>query len=481
MAGLIRAVRCFNTATLPLALLLSLTACTIPSRIDSIIVNDAIATGVSGDVKLFRGDEVLDTAAGTAIEIGDRIVTGANAKAVLLLENGQVEVVLLEDTEVRISSLFLAFGEIYVRIKDNFSGVFEVPSVDVVASPEGTEFVVKVPRAGESGVVYQCVVLEGRVRVRPATSQAWRPVLLNAKEEVTLTSAGQSRQRTLNRRDYNAWIKRVNEVEALYRPNAAQLIVPDAVGLTAAVAGNLLRSHNLTVGTVEPEVTGKVQIGQVARLVPGAGERVSASQKVDLFVEAEPTNVPRVTGMTLEDAKRSLRRARLSDGNVSERITGDVKAGLVQDQQPNANERVPVGSTVDLWVEAESVKVPSVINQTESRARELLRNAQLRVGRTRESTGAGQIGRVTAQNPNAGKRVKPNSAVDITVEKTCTVPNIAGQPESTAKATVRAAGLVPRVSQRKRYGDAASGPTPKANTKVRCNTEVSFVVGTDIG
>jgi len=93
------------------------------------------------------------------------------------------------------------------------------------------------------------------------------------------------------------------------------------------------------------------QPGEVTRQSPLPGEQVRIGEQVKLWVAIDAVTVPDVKKRTVEDAERLLRRVRLRVGSV-EQIRSSQQAGIVLRQDPQAGERVAVGTSVRLRVSA---------------------------------------------------------------------------------------------------------------------------------
>lgn len=259
----------------------------MPPTLRSVIVDGRVVPGVSEQVQRLRSGESISAAPCTRVEVGDQISTGSNAQAVLRLENGKVEVTLLENTkiEVRGSSIFTMIGEVFVSVAKNLRGEFKVESEYGVATPVTTEFRYSVGRDGS----VRLVSLEGRVRVL-SPSGAWQPLTVSTKEEVIVGPRAPPQQRKLGREEINSLFQRRNQLERVIRPPATQrLFVPDVRGLIKSEARRILKAQGLAVGEVTPRVTGQARVGEVLSQQPAWGQRVTPGNPVRLTVEGEPT------------------------------------------------------------------------------------------------------------------------------------------------------------------------------------------------
>ena len=147
-----------------------------------------------------------------------------------------------------------------------------------------------------------------------------------------------------------------------------------------------------------------------------------SSQRVNEIVrwreEAENTIRPRLPN--LYNRSRKEARSTLEDlgFRVKEKskITGKVRADQIYDQKPSANSRLKVGETVTIFVEAESVEVPNVVNMNIKEARSRIENAGLRVGRVnRKLKTEGEAETVISQSKKDGDLVKPNTKINLDI------------------------------------------------------------------
>ena len=451
----------------------------VPEQVHRVIVDDRVVSEASADVQITRAGASNPVTPGTTLEVGDVIATGANSQAVLLLENGKVEVVMLENTEVRISSTFLNFGEIFVRVRDTLRDVFEVPSDYGVAGVEGTVFTVSVQRDRTADRPYQCTILEGQVEVRSA-NQAWAAVTLRGGDSIAAGSTAPPTQRKIDRREFNDIVERMNRIERVYRPNATELLVSNVVGLTEAEAQRVLRDQGLSIGEAVGRVSGNAPIGQVLAQRPAAGSWSKAGGAVRLDVEAEPTTVPQLVGIQEAAAEHALVQAKLTKGDVSQQITGQQPEGQVLRQRPPAGETVPVDSSVDLWVEAESVNVPELVNLSLDTARQRLTDNGLAAGRVRDRlVRSGEVGQVLEQSVAANTAVAPGTRVDLVVSvRGVAVPNLSNQTLASARGRLGDDGLrIGRTTTRRSNAepDRVIDQSPSAGTLVEPGDSVDVV------
>ncbi len=140
---------------------------------------------------------------------------------------------------------------------------------------------------------------------------------------------------------------------------------------------------------------------------------------------------------------------RLRDKGLKSRLhrrpNETIKVGLVYDQNPAAGVRQEKGSTVDVYVSTgpPKVDVPDVKGDSRDTAVRKLTEAGLEAN-TVEVFSTETPGKVIAQFPEPGRRVRKGSKVRINVSrgvKPVTVPNVVGQPYDNAAGQLQAAGF----------------------------------------
>ncbi|OKX86674.1 Stk1 family PASTA domain-containing Ser/Thr kinase [Corynebacterium glutamicum] len=152
--------------------------------------------------------------------------------------------------------------------------------------------------------------------------------------------------------------------------------IPNVEGLPQQEALTELQAAGFVVSIVE-EASADVAEGLVIRANPSVGSEIRQGATVTITVSTgrEMINIPDVSGMTLEDAARTLEEMGLVlNQNVREETSDEVESGLVIDQNPEAGQEVVVGSSVSLTMSsgAESIRVPNLTGMNWSQAEQNL-------------------------------------------------------------------------------------------------------------
>jgi len=137
----------------------------------------------------------------------------------------------------------------------------------------------------------------------------------------------------------------------------------------------------------------------------------------DEISEAKPVAVPFVEGLRAPDARRRIQKAGLKPVKVEE-SSEDVPSGIVIRQSPDAGERIQKGNVVRYFVSTGKprVEVPEVVGARESDAVATLRAAGL-VPKVVDIFSEEPAGIVTAQDPKGGLSIVQGSDVRINVSK----------------------------------------------------------------
>lgn len=161
----------------------------------------------------------------------------------------------------------------------------------------------------------------------------------------------------------------------------------------------------------EPGIVGALEgiPGEVREALEDAGQALDE-------VQEEKAEVPRVVGLTENEAKERLQRAGFEAG-VRPRESSEEDAGRVLEQSVAAGKEVEEGSTILLAIGAGTGEVVVPDLEDASRARGMIAEADLRLGSWEEGVPSTSVpaGAVIEQNPVEGTRVEPGTLVDLVV------------------------------------------------------------------
>jgi beta-lactam-binding protein with PASTA domain len=195
--------------------------------------------------------------------------------------------------------------------------------------------------------------------------------------------------------------------------------VPNVTGLAYAEAAAKLKAAGLKAARGER----RYQIGMPEDAViaqtplPGSLEPKGASIVLDLSLGQRMGEVPRIVGLTREQAERAIEDAGLDVGDVIQR-ENEAPRGQVLASSPPGGARVPIPSRVSFTVSAgpATLVVPDLTGQDYVSARSLLVQLGFTVGRVIiDSATTLPPNMVIAQSPAANSSAPAGTAITLTV------------------------------------------------------------------
>lgn len=142
------------------------------------------------------------------------------------------------------------------------------------------------------------------------------------------------------------------EVRVVVSKGSSQVAVPNLANLTLAGATQALTAAGLKVGPMTRQPSDKVEKDHVAACTPAAGQQVAKGTAVALVLADGPVGVevPKVVYQGLWRARKELEKAGFKEGKVTYSYDEDRPPGIVLRQSPEAGEKAPPGSAIDLVV-----------------------------------------------------------------------------------------------------------------------------------
>ena len=210
--------------------------------------------------------------------------------------------------------------------------------------------------------------------------------------------------------------------------------------------GGLRASHGVSVSHRSHGSTGQRQDpGKVFKQSIDAGKQVTEGTQVAFTVALAPseTTVPKVVGMTEDDARDALKKANLGyDSSVA--YSDKVEKGVIISQSVAAGSKVKEGTTITVTVSlgakpVENVEVPNVVSFSWSDAEAALHSAGLAARYTGDPAGV-----VVSQDIAAGTKVAPDTLVTVTLSTPTPqveVPDLVGMTVSAAEKATDAVNL----------------------------------------
>jgi beta-lactam-binding protein with PASTA domain len=232
-----------------------------------------------------------------------------------------------------------------------------------------------------------------------------------------------------------------------------QVTVPNVVGLSESLAQSKLKAAGLTPAT-SPAPSPTFATGAVISTKPAAGSVVGRGTHVNVVISSGPASVgvPDVRNLSSAQAVSKLEHAGFKP-NVQSRSSASVPNGKVISTEPSQGVPLLTGSPVTVLVSSGpmQVSVPEVVGQSETEARASLRAAGLHAG-------------------TIAKREQPGQAAGTVLSQSPAAGSAVGSGEAVSLVVVKASQevAVPRVVGKKQ--ERAEGELIGAGFVVKSST-----------
>ena len=199
-----------------------------------------------------------------------------------------------------------------------------------------------------------------------------------------------------------------------------QVEMIDLRGMTEEEAKDALEENDLNLGikVVGYESSDEYEEGQIMKQSVKKGEKVKENTKIEVTISSGvgDIDIPNVVGKKEDAAIKELQDAGFEYSR--EYQYSDQEQGTVISQSPTGQGKEGDKITIVVSQGVQTVKVPSVVNQTQEQAASTLNASGLNVGSvTTEYSETVPEGSVIRQNPGSGKTVDAGTSVDLVVSK----------------------------------------------------------------
>ncbi len=240
----------------------------------------------------------------------------------------------------------------------------------------------------------------------------------------------------------------------LFAPRGPSIVsVPDVSGSTVQEAGDSLQATGLLVSDqLDQAFDDVVPAGFVIGTEPAAGEDVEEETAVTLIISqgVEPTALPPIVGLPLEQSEARLDDARLTLGTVTRKYSDTAQPGVVTDVTNEAGVTIAPGTQL----EAEAVvnlvtsagSLPDVEGLSVEQAQAALEAVELQgvVGGDGEFSETIAEGLVIRYTPSTNSALNPGDTVTLTISRgppLVTIPDLVGETIQDAVDALEALGL----------------------------------------
>ena len=212
--------------------------------------------------------------------------------------------------------------------------------------------------------------------------------------------------------------------------NPAEVELPELVGMSKEEAQKTAEDLKLVFEVSSEEYNKDVPEGYVISQDPtyiaDYNVKEGSTVKVVISKGQEKTTVPKVVGMTRQEAVDALEEANLK-AEIVEETSRTVEEGYVISQEVEAESEAYAGDTIKIHVSTgtgiKQVTVQNVVGQTEANAKSTLEGQGLKVT-VNYVEATSNDGKVTAQSVAGGTTVDEGTTVTLTVNKVAETKNV---------------------------------------------------------
>jgi len=201
-----------------------------------------------------------------------------------------------------------------------------------------------------------------------------------------------------------------------------EVVLPNFVGVKIDEAKKIAEEKNLKIEISSEEYNGQYEEGKIISQDPLYSDnyniKMGTTIKVVVSKGIEQATVPKVVGMTEEEATKALETAKLKVQKVEEE-NKKIEAGYVISQETEPDTKVLAGDTVIIHVSTgvKKVAVPSVIGKSEDEAQKTLSDLGFSVKVSNDEDTSKDNGVVLKQSLDVGKEVEVGTSISLTVNK----------------------------------------------------------------
>ncbi len=228
--------------------------------------------------------------------------------------------------------------------------------------------------------------------------------------------------------------------------------VPDVMGKTAEEAQLAIEQAGFKVGEVKNVYDDSAEPGTVVAQSPKGGDKAEKGSKINIDISqgSEEIEVPDVSGMTLDEARKAITVAGFSVGETTKEYSDSVEEGKVIKQTPTGKTMAAQGSKVDLVISQgkDEIEVPDVEGLSLEAARAKIERAGLKLTQAgQQNSSSVDVDCVISQSPSSGTKVPEGSSVSVVIslgkeDTSVSVPNVVGETRDSAVSKLRNAGFI---------------------------------------
>ena len=203
-----------------------------------------------------------------------------------------------------------------------------------------------------------------------------------------------------------------------------EVAIPNLVGKTVDEAKQILKENKLNYVELESEYNAQFEAGKIISQNPefkdGRNIKENTEVKVVVSLGTEKTTVPKLAGMTKEEAEAAANSAKISLEYIDE-ISEDIEAGIIIRQETESQTEVNAGDTVKVYISVgngkKQVVVTSVLQYDQETAKRELEALGLAVKLEYAEDKEKSNGIVLKQSIDSGETVDEGTTITLTINK----------------------------------------------------------------
>ena len=281
-------------------------------------------------------------------------------------------------------------------------------------------------------------------------------------------------------------IKRDRTIRLTVSKGKDENIMPDFVNQSGTDAWDYLKALGLGLNIKTEEIgSSEITKGYVVRTEPAAGETLTKSQNVTLYLSLGSNKMPKLAGEAKADAEKRLTMMELNlKVNFLDEASETTPKGYVVRTEPAENAELVKGQQITVYVSLGSNKMPDLVGESKNNAEVLLKAMEMDLRLSLdllEDSETVEEGKVCRTEPAAGETLQKGQHVKVyisTGSKYTTVPNVLNMTEAEAKFTLEAAGLTWKMGEPAFYegiaADRVGGMSVQPETQIEKGATITI-------
>ena len=224
---------------------------------------------------------------------------------------------------------------------------------------------------------------------------------------------------------------KVHRTVRIWVNNGQTQKVPNIVGLELLEARSMLREKNIQIETIDYYPSNQ-KYNTILGVYPKPGTVLEMNQKISILVSSQkvldPSVVPNLIGLDLNDAKVLLNQSGLQVGNISKTQDTTLPVNTIISTSPEAGTRIQKGQKINIVINAgvqrrrQTPSVEDIVNKTKKQVNE--KEIENVINNTIDQIDQVKTNKDSNSNNNGNNNNNQSSDTNDTNKKSRTVPEI---------------------------------------------------------